>query len=159
MKKKFGNISKEIFKIRDLVRIYQPSDKTRQVWSNEIYTIEKVFKPIKSYSVYEYKLKDLNDKFKEEELLKVDGNPQNKIVNVKKFSISKIIRPVINDNVIFYEVQWKGYKETTNEPRDVLLKDVPKMINQYEKKNKLKFYVNTNKKTGEKTQRYHIFKP
>ena len=101
------------------------------------------------------KLKDLNDKFKEEELLKVDGNPQNKIVNVKKFSISKIIRPVINDNVIFYEVQWKGYKETTNEPRDVLLKDVPKMINQYEKKNKLKFYVNTNKKTGEKTQRYH----
>ena len=33
--------------------------------------------------------------------------------------------------------------------------DVPKMINQYEKKNKLKFYVNTNKKTGEKTQRYH----
>ena len=33
--------------------------------------------------------------------------------------------------------------------------DVPKMINQYEKKNKLKFYVNTNKKTVEKTQRYH----
>ena len=37
--------------------------------------------------------------------------------------------------------------------------DVPKMINQYETKNKLKYYVNTNKKTGEKTQRYHIFKP
>ena len=144
LKKKFGNISKEIFKIRDLVRIYQPSDKTRQVWSNEIYTIEKVFKPLKSYSVYKYKLKDLNDKFKEEELLKVDGNPHNKIVNVKKFSISKIIKPVINDDIIFYEVKWKGYKETTLEPRDVLLKDVPEMINQYEKKNKLKFYVNTN---------------
>jgi hypothetical protein len=159
LKKKFGNISKEIFKTRDLVRIYQPSDKTRQVWSNEIYSIEKVFKPLKSYSVYEYKLKDLNDKFKEEELLKVDGNPQNKIMKVDKFSISKIIKPVINDDIIFYEVKWKGYKETTLEPRDVLLKDVPKMINQYEKKNKLKFYVNTNKKTGEKTQRYHIFKP
>jgi transposase InsO family protein len=159
LKKKVGNISKEIFKIRDLVRIYQPSDKTRQVWSNEIYSIEKVFKPLKSYSVYEYKLKDLNDKFKEEELLKVDGNPQNKIMKVDKFSISKIIKPVINDDIIFYEVKWKGYKETTLEPRDVLLKDVPKMINQYEKKNKLKFYVNTNKKTGEKTQRYHIFKP
>jgi hypothetical protein len=114
LKKKFGNISKEIFKIRYLVRIYQPSDKTRQVWSKEIYTIEKVFKPLKSYSVYEYKFKDLNDKFKEEELLKVDGNPQSKILNVTKFSISKIIRPVINDNVIFYEVHWKGYKETTN---------------------------------------------
>ena len=29
------------------------------------------------------------------------------------------------------------------------------MINQYEKKNKLKFYVNTNKKSGEKTLRFH----
>ena len=36
--------------------------------------------------------------------------------------------------------------------------DVPKMINQYEKKNKLKFYVNTNKKSGEKIQRYHMLK-
>jgi len=158
LKKKVGNISKEIFKVRDLVRIHQPSDKTRQVWSNTIYEIEKVFKPLKSYSVYEYKLKGLNDKFKEEELLKVDGNPQNKIMNVDKFSISKIIKPVINDNVIFYEVKWKGYNETTLEPRDALLKDVPKMINQYEKKNKLKFYVNTNKKSGEKTQRYHMLK-
>ena len=113
---------------------------------------------MKSYSVYEYKLKGLNDKFKEEELLKVDENPQNKIMNVDKFSISKIIKPVINDNVIYYEVKWKGYNETTLEPRDVLLKDVPKMINQYEKKNKLKFYVNTNKKSGEKTQRYHMLK-
>jgi len=39
LKKKVGNISKEVFKVRDLVRIHQPSDKTRQVWSNEIYTI------------------------------------------------------------------------------------------------------------------------
>ena len=78
LKKKKGNISKEIFYIKDLVRIIQPSDKTRQVWSNEIYEIEKVYKPLKVYSVYEYKLKGLKDKFKEEELLKVDGIPQNK---------------------------------------------------------------------------------
>jgi hypothetical protein len=30
-------------------------------------------------------LNDFNDKLKEEELLKIDGNPQNKIVNVKKY--------------------------------------------------------------------------
>jgi hypothetical protein len=48
----------------------------------------------------------------------VDGNPQNQIMNVDKFSISKIIKPVMNDNVILYEVKWKGYTETTNEPRD-----------------------------------------
>jgi hypothetical protein len=52
LKKKNGNLSQQIFKIRDLVRIYQPSDKTRQAWINKIYTIEKVFKPQKSYGVY-----------------------------------------------------------------------------------------------------------
>ena len=42
LKKKNGNLSKQTFKIRDLVRLYQPSDKTRQAWSNKIYTVEKV---------------------------------------------------------------------------------------------------------------------
>ena len=45
-----------------------------------LYQIEKVYKPLKVYSVYECKLKGLKDKFKEEELLKVDGIPQKKIV-------------------------------------------------------------------------------
>jgi hypothetical protein len=155
LKKKHDNISQEIFKKRDMVRIYLPSDKTRQSWSNEIYTIEKVFKPQKSYSVYEYKLKQFPDRFKEEELLKVDGNPQNTIMNVEKFVISKLIKPVIEDNVIKYEVKWKNHRDTTLEPRDALLEDVPKMINQYEKKNGIKFYINRNKKTGEKSWRFH----
>ena len=155
LKKKGSNISKEIYNVGDFVRIHEPSDKTRQVWSNEIYEIEKVMKPIKSYSVYEYKLKEFKDRFKEEELLKIEGEPQNKIIKVNKFVISKLIKPVIKNNVAFYEVQWKGYKEHTIEPRETLLKDVPKMVNQFEKKNQLKFYVNTNKKTGAKTTRFY----
>ena len=55
LKKKKPNISREIFEIGDFVRIHKPSDRTRQVWSNEVYDFEKVFKPKKSYSVYEYK--------------------------------------------------------------------------------------------------------
>jgi hypothetical protein len=54
-------------KTRDLVRIHQPSDKTRQAWSYKIYSIEKVYKPEKSYSVYENKFKGLTDTFKEKE--------------------------------------------------------------------------------------------
>ena len=42
------------------------------------------------------------------------------------------------------------------EPRETLLKDVPKMVNQFEKKTQLKFYVNTNKKTGAKTTRFYF---
>jgi hypothetical protein len=156
LKTKNGNISKLKFYVRDFVRIIQPSDKTRQVWSNDIYVVEKIYKPQKSYSVYEYKLKGLKDKFKEEELLKVDGIPQNKILKLNKFVVSKLIKPLIKNNEAFYEVMWKGYKETTNEPRDELLKDVPKMINQFEKKNKIHFYKNVNKRSGEITTRFHL---
>ena len=104
LKKKGSNISKEIYNVGDFVRIHEPSDKTRQVWSNEIYEIENVMKPIKSYSVYEYKLKDFKDRFKEEELLKIEGEPQNKIIKVNKFVISKLIKPVIKKNVAFYGI-------------------------------------------------------
>jgi len=129
LKKKKPNISREVFEVGDLVRIHKPSDKTRQVWSNDVYEIEKVFKPIKSYSLYEYKLDEFKDRFKEEELLKIVGSPQNKIIMVNKFVIRKLIKPVIQDNREYYEVQWEGYREKTNEPRDILLKDVLKMVN------------------------------
>jgi len=155
LKIKKGNISKEVYEKGDLVRLHQPSDKTRQVWSNEIYEIERVYKPKKPYSVYEYKVEGLKDRFKEEELLKVVGDPQNKIQKVQKFVISKLVKPVIKDNKEYYEVQWKGYRETTLEPRDVLLEDVPKMVNQFEKKNKIAFYDSKNKKTNKITRRIY----
>jgi len=39
---------------------------------------------------------------------KIVGNPQNKIIKVNKFVISKLIKPVIQDDEEYYEVQWKG---------------------------------------------------
>jgi len=155
LKIKKANISKEVFKKGDLVRRHQPSDKTRQVWSNEVYEIERVYKPKKSYTVYEYKLEGLPDRFKEEELLKIVGDPQNKIVKPTTFTVSKLIKPVIKDKEDYYEVQWKGYREHTLEPRENLLEDIPKMVNQYEKKNKIKFYDSKNKKTNKITRRIY----
>ena len=121
LKKKKSNISREVFEKGDLVRLYTPSDKTRQSWSNEVYEIVRVYKPKKSYSVYEYKVEGFPDRFKEEELLKVVGEPQNKIMKVDKFVISKLIKPVIQNNKIYYEVKWKNHKDTTLEPRQTLL--------------------------------------
>jgi len=154
MKIKNPNISKEVFEVGDLVRIHTPSDKTRQVWSNEVYEIERVYKPKKAYSVYEYKLDAFKDRFKEEELLKIEGDPQNKIMRTIKFTVSKLIKPVIQNNKAYYEVQWKGYRDTTLEPRENLLKDVAKMVNQFEKKNKIKIYINENRRTKKKTLRF-----
>jgi hypothetical protein len=158
LKKKKPNISREVYEVGDLVRIHKPSDKTRQVWSNDVYKIEKVLKPKKSYSVYDYKLDEFKDRFKEEEFLKIVGNPQNKIIKVNKFVISKLIKPVNQDNREYYEVQWKGYREKTLEPRDILSKDIPKMVNQFEKKKEIKFYDSKNKKTGKITRRFSIGK-
>ena len=124
------------------------------MWSNEVYEIERVYKTKKSYSVYEYKLNEFKDRFKEEELLKIVGNPQNKLLKVEKFVISKLIKPVIKDNKEHYEIPWKGYRETTIEPRDILLEDVPKMVNQFEKKNKITFYDSKNKKTNKISKRF-----
>jgi len=120
LKKKKSNISREVFEKGDLVRLYTPSDKTRQAWSNEVYEIVRVYKPKKSYSVYEYKVEGFPDRFKEEELLKVVGEPQNKIMKVEKFVISKLIKPVIQNNKVYYEVKWKNHKDTTLEPRQTL---------------------------------------
>jgi len=155
LKKKKSNISREVFEKGDLVRLYRPSDKTRQIWSNEVYEIVRVYKPKKSYSVFEYKVEGFPDRFKEEELLKVVGEPQNKIMRVEKFVISKLIKPVIQNNKVYYEVKWKNHKDTTLEPRQTLLQDIPKMLSQFEKKNDINFYDSRNTKTNEITRRYY----
>ena len=46
----------------------------------------------------------------------------------------------MNDDIAYYEVKWKRYSATTLEPREILLKDVPKMVNQFEK-NKILQYL------------------
>jgi len=155
LKKKKSNISREVFEKGDLVRLYRPSDKTRQIWSNEVYEIVRVYKPKKSYSVFEYKVEGFPDRFKEEEFLKVVGEPQNKIMRVEKFVISKLIKPVIQSNKVYYEVKWKNHKDTTLEPRQTLLQDIPKMLSQFEKKNDINFYDSRNTKTNEITRRYY----
>jgi len=53
------------------------------------------------------------------------------------------------------EVKWKNHKDTALEPRDVLLKDIPKMLNLSEKKNDIHYYDCRNTKTKEITRRYY----
>jgi len=74
-------------------------------------------------------------------------------MNVEKFVISKLINSVIQNNKIYYEVKWKNHKDTTLEPKEVLLKDIPKMLSQFEKKNDINFYDSRNTKTKEITRR------
>ena len=68
-------------------------------------------------------------------------NIDNRVKDVdKKYIISKIVKPVMSKNgklfIPSYEVQWKGYtsKDNSIEPRSNLIVDVPKLINQFDKK-------------------------
>ena len=55
---------------------------------------------------------------------------------------------MIKNNEAHYEVAWKGYRkksDNTIEPRDQLLKDIPKMVRSFEKQKNVKFYKNGNR--------------
>ena len=118
----------------------------------DTFVVERVNKPKNEYSAFTYKLEGDNKIYKNEELLKIEGDERPADVP-KVFAISKLIKPLIaefnrngeNVSLPAYEVKWKNYKDTTNEPRDVLLKDSPKLIRQFEKKNKVSFKKVNNK--------------
>jgi hypothetical protein len=52
----------------------------------------------------------------------------------KKYQVEKILKKIVKNRKIFYKVQWKGYDETTIEPRSVLIQDVPELIQDFERK-------------------------
>lgn len=53
--------------------------------------------------------------------------------NVTKWIIEKLLDRKKMNNKIFFEVKWKGFKDTTWEPRSVLIKDAKEMVAEYEK--------------------------
>jgi hypothetical protein len=62
--------------------------------------------------------------------------------------VSKIVQPLIKNNEAHYEVAWSGYRKKSHytvEPRKQLLKDIPKMLNAYDKQKNVKFYKNGNR--------------
>jgi hypothetical protein len=136
------NTAEQKFKVKDKVRIFQPSDKMKsRNWSEDVYEIETVFKPKTEYGVFEYKLKEFDNRFLTEDLLKI-SEVQNKIEKLELYEISKIVRPSVLNNQPHFVVKWKGFRkksDDTIEPQEALLKDVPKMMNAFIKKHEVKF--------------------
>ncbi len=145
IKKKKNNISTQKFYPRDKVRIYLPSDKMKSLlWSPDLYTIDNVYPPKKVFQVYEYKLKEVDGKYMEEDLQKIN-DVQNRTNQPELFTVSKIVRPTVKDNKKHYEVAWKNYRkksDNTIEPLETLITDIPKMIGLYDKRNNVKWFMN-----------------
>ena len=87
--------------------------------------------------------------YKNEQLLKVEGN-ENPATIPDTWNVSKLIRPVIgkfsvdgNDiELPAFEVKWENYNQTTEEPEENLMKDVPKLLRKFKKDNKISFKKN-----------------
>lgn len=138
------------FSIGDLVRVKEQDPKlTQRYWSNEIYKVSGVFKPRKKtfqstyYKVYDPATeKEIPSIFYSEDLQRifdVQNEPKKEQV---KYIIQRVENPVVRGNKVYYTVWWHGYNDPTSEARDALLRDIPKIIQTYERKHKIT-YVHT----------------
>ena len=135
------------FKVGDRVRLKLEKDdtfqKSRRNWSDEIYKVKTVFKNKKD-TVYtpQYTLEDIQGRFYNEDLQLV-GRVDNKMLAPKKYKIRRIERPVMKRNgrkyTPSYEVSWVNYKDKTIEPRDNLLRDIPKKVEKFDKEHQVKW--------------------
>jgi len=75
--------------------------------------------------------------------LKREGIEESNVVKSKRkrikpkssrtFEIDSLVKPVLKDSNKMYEVKWSGYKETTLEPRDILLEDAKQLVEDFDK--------------------------
>ena len=56
---------------------------------------------------------------------------------VEKFEISKILDFKRKNGKDYYLIKWKGYKDTTYEPYDILIEDVSKLILKYDREHNI----------------------
>jgi transposase InsO family protein len=139
--------TKNAFKLGDKVRLKIIGDKFQKLngqnFSEQVFTIYKIFKSKSEQSEYYYVKsdnKEYTEKLYPEDLLLITTIENPIPEKVEKFEISKLVKPLMVKNgsvyVQSYEVQWKRYKKEDNtiEPRAQLLEDVPKMIKLYEQK-------------------------
>lgn len=124
------------FEVGDKVRLKIIKDTlksaNRQTFTDKVYEIRSVVIPKSELEAPYYYVKGEKEKLYNNDLLLIT-EVQNGLDKEEFYEISKIIKPVINNNDLFYEVKWKGYDGSTIEPRAELIKDVPKLIKKFEK--------------------------
>ena len=52
---------------------------------------------------------------------------------IKKYVVESLEKRFKKNNRIYFTVKWKGYTETTDEPRSTLIQDVPTLVLAYER--------------------------
>lgn len=140
------------FKLFDKVRIKMENinfSKSGMNWSRNLYRVSKVIAPKKeNVMTYKYKIrpdkkgsKSFSEVFYTNDLQKIN-DIKNKVKAPEKFIVSSLVKPIVDEfGRRFYEVRWKGYpaSENTIEPREQLMLDVPKLVEQTERNMNIKW--------------------
>lgn len=146
---KNGSLDVVKFKIGDRVRlklVNMDFSKTFKGfgWSDTIYKISKINKPRKAnwkaiyYNIETEDGAPISGNFNDGDLQRIT-TVENPIKSPEKFIVSKILDDRINDKGdAELLIRWRGYKDTTWEPKESIYRDVPKLVEKYEKEKKAK---------------------
>ena len=106
-------------------------------WSREIYTVRLVT-PGNESTEQSYRVKDesnenVSDILYANDMLLVTG-VDSEVDSPRTFIVQRLLRPSIRNGVPGYIVKWRGYsiRETSFEPREQLMEDVPKVVQRFE---------------------------
>jgi len=101
-------------------------------WEAKIRTIEQLL--LRPEQVPMYLVSGIkNTAFTRKQLQVIDTDKE---YEDSEYIVEKIVGKTKKNGRIYYEIKWRGYAETTLEPRKELIKDIPEMIKQYEKAHK-----------------------
>ena len=130
------------FQVGDRVRlklVVKKNYKQHEFWTKKVFTIHKVFHPKTDYSRPYYYVKDDKGTVFKEKLynndLQVVNEIKNKVKQPELHQVSKLLNRFKRDNRVYFTVLW-NVGEITEEPRTSLIKDIPKMVKQFESKKK-----------------------
>lgn len=135
--------------VGDTVRLKLSPEEGPLKFSRQKYVVDHIYHPRKPFISIYYKLKSPNGtllatKYRRNDLLVIDPETQDRIKEPLKFEISRIVKPALYRGQPCYEIKWKHYPDSENtiEPRTQLMKDVPKMVERFDKEHEVKWFPN-----------------
>ena len=98
-------------------------------WTKKAHTIQKVLllpnRPIM------YMVNGFRNAFYKNELKPYKEMKANKII--EKYEVERLVRRFKKIDKIYFKVKWKGYRKLTDEPRSQLMRDIPGVVEEFER--------------------------
>jgi hypothetical protein len=109
-----------------------------KTYSDEIYTVQTVNKPTDDFRPSTYLLNEIKGKYTFNDLLPINSI-DNELKQEVKYTVSRIVKPATQNGKLGYWVKFKNYKGEFFVEHDTLILDIPKDVNNINKRWNVKF--------------------